>query len=157
MKLRARDKRGNPSLELQQVLAPMAPSAPAVTEIAGTVRDNRVDLTFQVADPEEDANVVDMVFRNVVDGEIVVADTIYGICRRSIGLGNGKRAVSCPRIPGVTKAQLVVVPFDAAGPCGRASRCAISLSSFSCAGQVAVAGRSRTDAPRGFDREHREW
>lgn len=157
LKLRARDTRGNQSLELLQMLAPIAPGAPAVTEIAGAVRDNRVDLTFQVTDPEEDANVVDVVFRNVADGEIVVADTIYGICRRPIPLGNGGKAVSCPRIPGVTKAQAMIVPFDAAGNWGRASRCAISSASFSCAGQVAVAGRSRKDAPRGSDREHREW
>ncbi len=157
LKLWARDTRGNPSLELQQMLAPIAPSAPVVSEIAGAVRDDQMDLSFQVVDPEEDASVVDVVFRNVADGEIVVADTIYGICRRPIQLGNGRKAVSCPRIPGVTKAHVVVVPFDAAGNWGRASRCAISLSSFSCAGQVAVAGRSRTDAPRGFNREHREW
>ncbi len=157
VKLRARDTRENASPELVQVLAPISAAAPVVSDVSGIVRSNDVELTFRVTDPEEDANVVDVVFRNVVDGEIVVADTIYGTCRRPIQFGNGGKTISCPRIPGVAKAEVVVVPFDAAGNLGRASRCAISSSSFSCSGQMAAAGGSRADAARWSDGEHREW
>ncbi len=109
--------------------------APRVSELAGSLSTDRVDVSFLVDDPQGDSEVVDVVFRNLVDGEIVVADTVYGSCRRAIALGNGSRTVSCPRIAGVHSALVVVVPFDAAGNWGRGGRCAMktSMTSFSCA------------------------
>jgi hypothetical protein len=133
-KLFAQDTRGNLSTDMLRFLTDFAEAAPAVTDISGQMSSSRVDVSFTVTDPEGDANVVDMVFRNLVDGEIVVADTVYGFCRRPISSGNGRKSISCPRIPGMQKGMAVVVPFDAAGNWGRADRCVLS-SSFSCVGR----------------------
>jgi hypothetical protein len=130
----AQDTRGNLSTDMLRSLTGFAAGAPVVTDLSGQMSSSRVDVSFAVSDPEGDANVVDVVFRNLVDGEIVVADTVYGFCRRPISLGNGRKSVSCPRIPGMQKGMVVVVPFDVAGNWGRADRCVLS-SGFSCAGR----------------------
>jgi hypothetical protein len=136
MKLRAVDTRGNSSPELQRSLSPLdLTRAPAVSSIAGTLHPSRVDLSFDISDPQGDADVVEMVFRNGVEGEIVVADTVYGSCRRTISAGNGRKSVSCPRIPGMKKGTVTVVPFDVQGNWGRVDRCAMMPSSFSCVGR----------------------